>query len=252
MRSHRLKLALSGSIVVVGGALVAVSVAFAATPQASASVETCHRAATQPDRFVAFVADARAVPGSATMAIRFDLQRRRAGERYHTIHAAGLGQWHRSEPGVDIFRYRKQVSNLPAPANYRAIARYRWYDRRGSIVARARRVSSPCRQSDSRPDLLAEDLALQPGPNADRVRYVITLRNTGQRAAGAFDTLLYVDGVRQGSLTVPDLAGKAEQSLAIEGKRCGLGSSVLVVLDPADRVDESRESNNTTRFVCPL
>ena len=48
------------------------------------------------------------------------------------------------------------------------------------------------------------------------------------------------------------MAGRARQAVAVEGRRCGLGSTVLVVLDPADRIDESRESNNTTRFACPL
>jgi subtilase family serine protease len=84
------------------------------------------------------------------------------------------------------------------------------------------------------------------------MRYVITLRNKGRLPAGAFDALVYVDGSREGSITVPDMAGRAEQAIAIEGRRCGVGSTVLVVLDPADRVDESHESNNTTSFTCPL
>jgi subtilase family serine protease len=93
---------------------------------------------------------------------------------------------------------------------------------------------------------------MEPGPTPEGARYVVTLRNTGRQAAGEFDAIVYVDGTREGSVLVPDLAAHGRQAITVEGQRCGLGSSVLVVLDSDDRVDESRETNNTTRFACPL
>jgi CARDB len=240
----------SGSLGLVAG-LVGASIASSAGPQVSASVESCRHSSA--DRSATFVADMHAISRTRTMAIRFDLRRQRArGQSWSTVHAAGLGEWHRSEANVDIFRYRKLVTNLVGPANYRAVARYRWYDAGGAVIARARRTTGTCRQPDRRPDLVAADLEVQPGPNADRQRYVVTLANNGKQAAGPFDAILYVDGTREGSITVPDLSGRARQAITIEGSRCGIGSSVLVVLDPEDQVDEARETNNTTRFSCPL
>ena len=34
---------------------------------------------------------------------------------FHTITAPGLGVWRASDPGVKIYRYLKQVTNLFAP-----------------------------------------------------------------------------------------------------------------------------------------
>jgi hypothetical protein len=253
MRIRAFAIALCGVFGVATGMVVA-SLATSAAPQVSASVESCHRSSDGSNpRSAVFVADMRAVGGTRTMAIRLDLQRQRGdGAKWRTIRAPGLGEWHRSEPRVDIFRYRKMVTNLTARAGYRAVARYRWYGAKGAVIARAKRVTSACRQPDPRPDLVASDLVIEPGPSTERSRYVITLRNKGRQSADAFDALVYVDGTREGSITVPDLGGRARQAVAVEARRCGVGSTVLVVLDPSDRVDESRESNNTTRFTCPL
>jgi CARDB len=244
-------LAACGATALATGALLA-SPAVAGAAQASASVESCQHADAENGRSAAFVADMRAVGGTRNMAIRLDLQRKREGStRWRTMHAAGLGEWHRSEPGVDIFRYRKLVANLAPGASFRVVARYRWYGLRG-VIARAKRVTASCRQPDPRADLLSSDLVMEPGASAERARYVVTLRNKGRRAAGAFTALVYIDGVRHGAITVPDMDAHDKQAIAVEGPRCGVGSTVLVILDPDDAIDEAHESNNTTRFACPL
>lgn len=237
----------------IGAGLIGASLAASFVQQASVSVESCHHADSSAGRSATFVASVRTTAGTRSMGVRLDLQRRHSpGESWRTVHAAGLGQWHRSEPGVDIFRYRKLVTNLTGPASYRAVARFRWYGANGAVIGRAKRSSATCRQPDPRPDLLASDLVVQPGATPDRSRYVITLRNRGRQAAGQFQAIVYVDGRREGSVAVPDLAGDTREAITVEGARCGVGSSVLVVLDPDDHVDESQESNNTTRFACPL
>jgi hypothetical protein len=252
MRIRVLTVVLSGALGL-GVGLIGASLAASSEQQASVSVESCHHADSSAGRSATFVASVRATGGTRSMGVRLDLQRRREkSESWRTVHAAGLGEWHRSEPGVDIFRYRKLVTNLAGAASYRAVARFRWYGPGGAVIRRAKRVTGTCRQPDPRPDLLAADLTVQPGASADRARYVVTLRNRGREAAGAFNAIVYVDGRREGSLTVPELAGRTREAITVEGKRCGLGSSVLVVLDPDDEIDESRESNNTTRFACPL
>jgi hypothetical protein len=238
----------------IAGALLALGAGTAGATRgpATATLEACHRDATQTERFVTFGAEMRAVPGTARMAVRFDLQRKREGGRYRAVRPAGWGRWLRSDPGVDIFRYRKQVTNLSAPARYRAVVRYRWYAASGRVLRRAHRATPACRQTDPRPDLVVLDVALQDGPASDRARYLVTVRNRGRRAAGAFDAILFLDGVREGSVTVPDLAGRAEHQVAIEGRRCGVGSRVRVVVDAGGTVEESREENNDARLACPL
>ena len=44
--------------------------------------------------------------------------------------------WRSSEPGVKIYKYVKQVTNLDAPAAYRAIVRFRWTGERGRVLKR--------------------------------------------------------------------------------------------------------------------
>jgi hypothetical protein len=103
-------------------------------PITSAAVEECHRADARVERYVTFAVQMNAIPGAARMAIRLDLRMARGKGRYRTVTAPGLGDWHRSAPGVDIFRYRKQVTNLMAGASYRGVMRFRWYDADGHLL----------------------------------------------------------------------------------------------------------------------
>ena len=62
-----------------------------------------------------------AVPGTAKMEMRIDVLERAPTETaFHAVTAAGLGVWRTAAPGVKTYRYLKQVTNLAAPAYYRA------------------------------------------------------------------------------------------------------------------------------------
>ena len=55
------------------------------------------------------------------MEMRVDVLERLPGEAlFHTLSAPGLGVWRSCRPGVKVYRYLKQVTNLAAPAVYRA------------------------------------------------------------------------------------------------------------------------------------
>jgi hypothetical protein len=81
------------------------------------------------------------------MQIKIQLQQRMRGEtEYHTLAAPSLGEWHSSEPGVRIDNYVQQVTNLTAPAAYRALVQFRWLTDKGRVLKRAELHTSHCLQ----------------------------------------------------------------------------------------------------------
>ncbi len=102
---------------------------------ASATLEQCVPAAAQSERSAMFAGEMTAMPGSVRMAIRIEIQELTSGEAaFHTITAPGLGVWRSSDPGVKAYKYVKQVTNLFAPASYRAIVRFRWLNAKGRQI----------------------------------------------------------------------------------------------------------------------
>ncbi len=100
---------------------------------ASAVLEQCVTAVTQAERSATFSGAMTAIAGSAHMAMRIDVQEQTPREAlFHTITAPGLGVWRSADPGVKTYRYLKQVTNLSAPASYRAAVRFRWLNARAT------------------------------------------------------------------------------------------------------------------------
>jgi hypothetical protein len=102
----------------------------------SANVEECLTSETQDERSATFAGEMTAVAGTAKMEMRIDVLERTPGEPgYHTLTAPGLGVWRNSAPGVKVYKYLKQVTNLSAPAFYRAAVRFRWLGPKGRLLA---------------------------------------------------------------------------------------------------------------------
>jgi hypothetical protein len=81
------------------------------------------------------------------MAMRIEVQERLPGEElFRTVAAPGLGVWRGSAPGVKIYQYVKQVTNLSFPADYRALVRFHWLNDKGYVIKRAERVAATCAQ----------------------------------------------------------------------------------------------------------
>lgn len=113
----------------------------------SAMLEQCVTSATAANRSVTFVAQMAAVAGTVRMSIRVELQQRLDSESsFHTLVAPGLGLWRGSESGVKIYKYVKQITNLVAPAGYRAVVHFRWIGDRGRLLKRAALHTSSCEQ----------------------------------------------------------------------------------------------------------
>jgi hypothetical protein len=116
-------------------------------PTLTATVEQCLTAPTQAGRSVTFAGQMETVAGATRMAIEVQVQARAPGEEgFHTLTSAGLGSWQRSEAGVKIYKVRQAVTDLPAPAVYRALVRYRWLNERGQTIRRDQRRTPICRQ----------------------------------------------------------------------------------------------------------
>jgi hypothetical protein len=121
------------------------------TPALSAGVEQCVTAATQAGRSVTFTGQMETVVGAHKMAIEIVVQEHTSEEEgFHTLTTAGLGSWQRSEAGVKIYKVRQAVTDLPAPAVFRAIVRYRWMNEKGAVIRRDERYTPICKQPGER------------------------------------------------------------------------------------------------------
>ncbi len=94
---------------------------------ATVGIEQCVTSTVQLERSATFTAQMTATAATQKMAMRLELQQRLRGEsEFHTLTAPGFGVWRVSEPGVKIYKYVKQVTNLDSPAAYRVLVRFRW------------------------------------------------------------------------------------------------------------------------------
>jgi hypothetical protein len=117
------------------------------TSDYSAMVEQCVTSTVQSERSVTFTAHMVATGATQRMEIKIELQQRMRGEiEYHTVAAPDLGVWRGSEPGVKIDNYVQQVTDLTAPAAYRALVQFRWLGYKGHVLKRAELHTSHCLQ----------------------------------------------------------------------------------------------------------
>jgi hypothetical protein len=190
-----------------------------------------------------FQGDMRAVRGALRLQMRFTLQmRENAGEPWARVVASRLDTWVSSAPGKLRYVYDKRVEGLVGPGEYRVRVRFRWLDAAGAVVARAQRVSRTCRQRDPRPNLQLQGFDYADGA------FLVTVRNVGRTAAEPFDVSL------QGALVerTTTLAPGARTTLRFEAPPCSPGSSVKIVIDAADDVDETPDSDHALDMICPV
>jgi hypothetical protein len=129
---------------------------------ASVTLEQCTSSAVRLERSATFTAQMTATSTTQRMGMRIELQQRLRGEaEFHTVVAPGFGVWRSSEAGVKIYKYVKQVTNLAAPAAYRAVVRFRWVGDRGRVLKRAELRSPRCFQP-----ALPEQVTQKPPPAA--------------------------------------------------------------------------------------
>ena len=213
-----------------------------------ATLDDCRTGEAPAERLAVFGAQMGTLPKAKRLQVRFDLQERTDGKTWRRVAAPGLGVWRSST--ADIFRYRKQVTNLQAPADYRAIVRFRWLTVTGKPLRQLSRRTAICRQPDPGADLAVQGMRLERAGD-DRVRYVVTVANDGRAAASSFDVLLTIGPTRQPAQTVEGLGAGEQATVIFVGPRCQPGSTLTVAVDPDGRVDERDRADNTRDSVCP-
>ena len=98
------------------------------------------------ERTATFAAEMTTVPGAARMQMRIEVQERLPGENlFHAVVAPGLSAW-RASGRSHVYRYVRQVTNLSAPAIYRALVHFRWLSDGGYVIRRAERLTPRCVQ----------------------------------------------------------------------------------------------------------
>jgi hypothetical protein len=218
---------------------------------AAARVTECATALAAPERHMVTEGRMRTLPRAARLSMRFDLEVRTPGRpRFAALRAPGLGVWNVTRAARQ-YVYAKRVENLAAPADYRTVVRFRWYDARGRRIASARRVSAVCEQPDLRPDLMPLRVDVLAAADADARRYVVPVRNTGATAAGPFAVLLTVAGRELPAQAVPGLAPGERVSLTWTAPPCAPGSTIAVEVDAEGAVDESDEADDALVRGCP-
>ena len=223
-----------------------------ARPVSSVGLRECHAAADATARYAIFRSEMRATGGSVRMAVRFDLLSQAAARSdVTTVSAPSLGEWISSAPGVDIFRYTKQVTNLTAPATYRARVSFRWYAADGHVLRRETRRTPACAQPDPRANLSVGDVRAERVSQPGIARYRVSLRNDGRAAAPAFDVALTVDGIAQPPVTIAGLGAGGDQTVSFVARRCRVGGTLALVVDPDNRVAESDEGDDERSLTCP-
>jgi hypothetical protein len=116
-------------------------------PVVSATLEQCVTAVDQDERAATFAGEMAAIPGSSKMEMRIDVLERMPKETlFHTVVAPGLGVWRTAAPGVKTYRYLKEVTNLAAPAYYRAAVRFRWLNAHGKLIKALELRTPRCQQ----------------------------------------------------------------------------------------------------------
>jgi hypothetical protein len=113
----------------------------------SGSLVQCLTAGEQVERSVTFAGEMTTVAGATRMSMRIELLEQMPGEMsYHAVAAPGLGVWRASSPGVGVYKYVKQVTNLAAPADYKGLVTFRWQGSHGRTIKREERRTRRCSQ----------------------------------------------------------------------------------------------------------
>jgi hypothetical protein len=117
-------------------------------PTASATLEGCVTASEPEERAVTFAGEMSTIAGSTKMEMRIDVLERMPRELvFHSVTAPGLSVWRTSAPGVKTYKYLKEITNLAAPASYRAVVRFRWLNAKGHTIKSLEARTPHCTQT---------------------------------------------------------------------------------------------------------
>ncbi|MGH2834403.1 MAG: CARDB domain-containing protein, partial [Solirubrobacteraceae bacterium] len=213
----------------------------AASTTANAALTQCTVAVEQPERSSTFAGQMVAITATQRMMMRINVQERAPGQSiYHTINAPGLGSWRSSEAGVKVYKYFRQVTNLPAPGDFRGVITFRWLAAKGHVLRQTVRHTQSCQQPDERPKLVIGQVQVEPIFGSSNAYYEIEVNNEGRSGAGAFTVLLTVNGRVEPEIPIASLASGSSTVVAASVGACASGSTIEVQPDPHQQIEEAR------------
>jgi hypothetical protein len=117
-------------------------------PPLRVKVKQCSSGDSPAERSAVFEASLPREVQAATMALRFRLYQSVDGATFTRVAVPGFSAWTRSAPNVAGLVFDKRVNQLVAPAVYRVVVDFVWYDSDGEAVDRAHRTSKTCREPE--------------------------------------------------------------------------------------------------------
>lgn len=259
----RLIMILAGLAVLAASATAGTAAAAAAAPpRAQLTGYACTEALEPVNRSIRVESVMRPVPGTRSMALKFDLLQTLPGKPTHAITGAGdFGIWVTPPPRTpplgqrdrDVWRRDKPVYDLPAPATYRLRVTFRWFGTHGRVLATAVRTSRRCHQRELRPDLLVSDVTVAAIPDhPHRERYTATIADRGATGAGPFQVLFTPgDGTTPQTVTIAHIAAHSHLQRSFVGPVCDAASPPTIVADSGSQVDDYDRDNNALTVTCP-
>lgn len=227
-------------------------------PVYDARLLTCRRSPLTESRTATVGTTMRPIAGGRRLSLRVDLyQRPLSGGRWALrSDVPGLSEWTSPSDATigsrpsDVYRYRQAVGRLVVPYAYRFRVTFRWADANGRAVSEAVVNTAPCREPDLRPDLtITSAVADAPRPGETTTRYVVTVRNAGRGQASGVQVAATFSGPTR---TVRRLGPAQSAELVFWGPLCGADASApSFLVDPANLIDEARETNNSLVATCP-
>jgi CARDB len=232
----------------------------AAAPPAALTKIVCHSTLDPAKRSVSVISIMRHRPATQSLAVRFTLLEKVSGAAATPVRDGDLGHWTTPTDAAlgqlpaDVWKLRKAVYNVDAPAVYRFRVTFRWTGRGGKVISRQTLHTGSCPIRELRPDVLVRSVAvhangLAPGNN----RYVAVIANRGRTPSGPFE-VEFAPGAAGGSAQtarVPSLGPRAHTRVRFLGRACNPAGPPTVIADPAHVVDDFDLSNNTFTVVCP-
>ncbi|HEX2702887.1 MAG TPA: CARDB domain-containing protein [Solirubrobacteraceae bacterium] len=221
-------------------------------PLASATVTACTTGDSAAARSATFSAAMEALPGTSTMSVAFDLyEQSTATSPYVAVSAPGFGVWQSSNRAIASFTANENVVDLPAPAAFRALVRYRWLSRTGHVIRRAERVTKACVETAPSPDLFIVQITHAAGsPAKTNELYDVVIRNSGPGTAGPFEVAFSVGAAPLADQQVAGLAPRSDTTLQFSGPRCTAGAAITAQADPAGAISEPANPSRKITLVC--
>jgi hypothetical protein len=253
--------ALAAAAAIVAAPLIgSPTAARADAPPAAVTKIACHSTLDPAKRSVSVVSIMRHRPGTRSLAVRFSLLEKTAGAAATPVRDGDLGHWTTPTDATlgrlpaDVWKLRKAVFNVDAPAAYQFRVTFRWTGANGRVIALQTLHTGRCAVRELRPDVLVRSVAVHAGglaPGNDR--YVAVIANRGLTASGPFEVEFEPGAAGGAAQTVPiaSLGPHAHTRVQFVGRACDPAGPPTVIADPTDAVDDYDRSNNTFAVSCP-